>query len=95
VTLGELAAAEQVRPPTMTHIVRALEHRRLVRREPDPGDRRAVRLHPTPRGRALLVEGRRRRVEKLAERLAALAPEDLGALAAGAEVLARVVQRLR
>ena len=94
VTLGELAAAEQVRPPTMTHIVRALERQRLVRREPDPGDRRVVRLHPTPRGRTLLVEGRRRRVEQLARRLTELPGHELEVLAAGAEVLARVVQRL-
>jgi DNA-binding MarR family transcriptional regulator len=94
VTLGELAAAEQVRPPTMTHIVRALERQRLVRREPDPADRRVVRLQPTARGRTLLVEGRRRRVEKLAERVGELAPGERHALAAGADVLARVVQRL-
>lgn len=94
VTLGELAAAEQVRPPTMTHIVRALERQRLVRREADPGDRRVVRLHPTPRGRTLLIEGRRRRVEQLARRLTELPRDDLDLLACGAEVLARVVQRL-
>lgn len=94
VTLGELAAAEQVRPPTMTHIVRALERQRLVRREPDPTDRRVVRLRATPRGRTLLTEGRRRRVEQLARRLTELPVEELQGLAAGAEVLARVVQRL-
>lgn len=93
-TIGEVAAAEQVRPPTMTHIVRALERQRLVRREPDSADRRVVRLHPTARGRALLAQGRRRRVEKLAGRLADLPPHELELLAAGAEVLARVVQRL-
>jgi DNA-binding MarR family transcriptional regulator len=94
VTLGELAAAEQVRPPTMTHLVRALERQRLVRRDPDPADRRVVRLHATARGRTLLVEGRRRRVEKLAERLSELTPGELESLAGGADVLGRVVQRL-
>lgn len=93
-TLGQLAAAEQVRPPTMTHIVRALERQRLVRREPDPSDRRVVRLHPTPRGRTLLIAGRRRRVEQLARRLTELPGKELQTLAAGAEVLTRVVQRL-
>lgn len=94
VTLGDLAAAEQVRPPTMTHIVRALERQRLVRRDSDPADRRVVRLHATPRGRTLLVEGRRRRVRRLAQRLVELPPQELRALEVGAEVLARVVQRL-
>jgi DNA-binding MarR family transcriptional regulator len=93
-TIGDLAAAEQVRPPTMTHIVRALERQRLVRREPDPADRRVVRLHPTARGRTLLVAGRRRRVRQLAERLAELTPVELDALAVGADVLATVVPRL-
>src|SRR5919199_1876113 len=37
-TLGELAAAEQVRPPTMTRLVRALERSGLVTREHDPDD---------------------------------------------------------
>ncbi|NUQ13661.1 MAG: MarR family transcriptional regulator, partial [Gemmatimonadaceae bacterium] len=43
VTLGELAAAEQVKPPTMTRLVRALEREGLVRREKDPADGRVIR----------------------------------------------------
>src|SRR6476661_10655355 len=39
-TLGALAAAEQVRPPTMTRIVSALEAAGLVQREPGPRDGR-------------------------------------------------------
>ncbi|CAA9348463.1 MAG: hypothetical protein AVDCRST_MAG40-2756, partial [uncultured Gemmatimonadaceae bacterium] len=39
-TLGELAAAEQVRPPTMTRLVDALAAEGLVRREPDACDGR-------------------------------------------------------
>src|SRR5215208_4338239 len=38
-TLGELAEAEQVRPPSITRIVRNLEADGLVEREPDPADR--------------------------------------------------------
>src|ERR671934_2351081 len=53
-TLGELAAAEQVRPPTMTRIVRALEDEGYVRRESDPTDGRVARLHPTPAGERML-----------------------------------------
>src|SRR5438309_2886518 len=43
-TLGELAGAERVKPPTMTRIVAALEERGLVRREPSPDDRRVVHV---------------------------------------------------
>src|SRR5258708_5236006 len=42
ITLGALAAAEQVRPPTMTRLVAAMEGAALVRREPDGEDRRAA-----------------------------------------------------
>src|SRR5918998_5384942 len=39
-TLGELAAAEQVKPPTMTRLLRALEAQRLVTRATDERDGR-------------------------------------------------------
>src|SRR5687768_17265061 len=71
-TLGALAAAEQVRPPTMTRLVAALERLGLVAREADPNDGRAVVVHATPRGRRILEEGRARRVSALARRLAEL-----------------------
>src|ERR671924_776068 len=49
-TLGELAAAERVRPPTMTNTVRGLEEAGLVRREADPHDGRVVRVEATAKG---------------------------------------------
>src|SRR3954468_14349028 len=49
-TLGALAAAEQVRPPTMTRLVAALEQAGLVARELDPDDRRHVLLRATAEG---------------------------------------------
>ena len=54
VTLGELANAEQVRPPTMTRLISALEAEGLVSREADPDDGRLTRIRATPKGRALL-----------------------------------------
>jgi len=77
-SLSRLAAAEQVRLPTMSRIVAGLERAGLARREPDPADRRASVIHPTPRGRATVRRGRRRRVAELA---ALLAPLDGGRLA--------------
>src|SRR5690242_19982271 len=62
ITLGELAAAEQVRPPTMTRVVGALEADGLVRRESDPADRRLVRLRATAAGARVLERGRARRI---------------------------------
>src|ERR1700756_2048038 len=51
ITLGELAGAERVKPPTMTRIVAALEERGLVRREPSPDDGRIVHVVVTDGGR--------------------------------------------
>src|ERR1041385_9297166 len=42
-TLGALAAAEQVRPPTMTRLIAALDAADLVTRENDAKDRRVGR----------------------------------------------------
>src|SRR6187551_599349 len=77
ITLGDLAAAEQVRAPTMTRIVQALEHQGFVRRERDATDRRLFRVEATPKGRALLLEGRNRRVDAFAHRLEALTRTEL------------------
>lgn len=91
-TLGQLAAAEQVRAPTMTRLVSALEADGLVVREPDPDDRRQVWVRATPAGRALLAKGRARRVEALARSLRALPAEDLAALEDATAILERVVR---
>ena len=86
-TMAELAAAEQVRGPTMTRVVDALVREGLVERAPVPGDRRIVRVEATDQGRALLESGRRRRVRVLTERLARLAESERRALDRAAELL--------
>src|ERR1044071_8653964 len=65
ITLGALAAAEQVRPPTITKIVAALEAGGLVTRETQADDKRVARVRATAKGTTLLHEGRRRRVAAL------------------------------
>jgi DNA-binding MarR family transcriptional regulator len=87
VTLGQLAAAEQVRPPTMTRLVDALEADGLVSRESDPGDARITRIRATARGRALLEAGRARRVAALARPLAALSADERRVLARAAALI--------
>jgi DNA-binding MarR family transcriptional regulator len=92
-TLGELAAIEQVRPPTMTRIVAGLERDRLVRRGADPEDARCVVLEATARGRVLLEAGRRRRVDDLAQGLRGLSGEELAQLEAAAELMEQLARR--
>ena len=89
--IGALAQAEQVEPPTMTRLVDAMERDGYVERAPDPRDRRAVIVRPTPKGTRALKQGRAQRVEALAAGLRALSPDQLSTLARGVEVLERVV----
>ena len=71
-TLGELAAAEQVQPPTVTRLVTSLESAGLVAREIDPVDRRVVRVRITAEGRRNLHRIRTLKNAFLTRRLAAL-----------------------
>jgi DNA-binding MarR family transcriptional regulator len=91
-SLTALAAEEQVRAPTMTRIVDALVAANLVTRETDPADRRMVRIAPTEEGRAVLEQGRRRRVAAIAERLSRLAESERRALERGVDLLERVTR---
>ncbi len=75
-SLNELAKAEQVRPPTMSRIVDALESAGLVRRTVNQQDRRAVVLEATEKGTAILRQGRKRRVKFLAKHLSRLSEEE-------------------
>ena len=94
VTLGDLARAEQVRPPTMTRIVHALEDRKLVTRTPDSADGRSFHITATQAGKTLLHEGRERRVRVLAAQLAGLPPEDRKTIRQAAQLLSEIVRAL-
>lgn len=74
--VGELAAHERVRPPSMTRTVSALEKLGLVAREPHPTDRRLAIVHITEAGLARTAADRRRRDAWLAHRLRELTPEE-------------------
>ncbi len=89
-TLGDLAAREQVAPPTITKAVGGLEEQGLVSRTTDSADRRVVRVEITPAGRKLLERTRTRRNAWLNQRLHNLSPEEIGHLAAAADVLERL-----
>lgn len=90
VSLGALAAAEQVRPPTMTRLVAAMEGAGLIRREADGDDGRVVRIRSTAKGRRLLEEGRDRRIAAVAETLAALTAAELTSIAAALDAIEKV-----
>jgi len=87
-TLGELAAAEGVRPPTMTRVVQALEEAGLVLKDwSATDDRRTVSITATQRGVRLLQAARERRIGSLADRLDRLAPAEVELLRKAADLL--------
>jgi DNA-binding MarR family transcriptional regulator len=86
-TLGELAAAEQVKPPTMSRIVAGLSRSKLVQIRRDRNDERRMQIRTTAKGRALLQRGRQRRIEYLAAHLESLEGNKLDILSAAAEIL--------
>lgn len=90
-TLGELAAAEQVKPPTMSRIVAGLERARLVKRVPDAMDGRRVYLLATPKGAKLMQRGRLRRIKYLAARLNALTRNEVRILDESLRILEKVL----
>jgi DNA-binding MarR family transcriptional regulator len=92
-SLGELAEAEQVRPPTMSRIVAGLERAGLVRRHATEDGRR-VRLEATAKGTKILQEGRKRRVESLSLAVSALPRKELQQLGEFTALLQRVIRNL-
>ncbi|HEV2427508.1 MAG TPA: MarR family transcriptional regulator [Acidimicrobiales bacterium] len=75
-SLGELALAEQVTPPTVTKAVQSLEEAGLLTCSPDPDDRRSTRVRLTPNGRREVATIRRRKTEFLEGALRQLSPAD-------------------
>ncbi|MGH7568848.1 MAG: MarR family winged helix-turn-helix transcriptional regulator [Gemmatimonadales bacterium] len=91
-TMSDLAAAEQVRLPTISRLVQDLERDGLIAREVDPADRRVQRVRATALGRRLLKAGRARRVAKLAVELARLPAADQRLIARSAALLERLAR---
>lgn len=89
-TLGELAAAEQVAPPTVTKVTTKLEAAGLIDRIVDPTDRRVCRVELSDSGREQVEVNRSRRTAWLADRLSQLSPEEQQRLVAAVDVLERL-----
>jgi DNA-binding MarR family transcriptional regulator len=92
-TLGALAEAEQVRPPTVSRAVAELEARGLVIRERDAGDGRVTNVRATPVGTRFLQQARERRVAALARSLQALAGADRALVLRALPVLEALARR--
>ena len=86
-TVGELAAAERVQPPSMTRTVNCLEQSGDVVRRPHETDGRQVVVELSDAGRARLLADRDRRTAWLAQRLRDLTPEEREVLRKAAPLL--------
>jgi DNA-binding MarR family transcriptional regulator len=79
-TLGQLAESQNLVPRTVTGLVDKLERDGLVRRVPDPSDRRSVRAQLTKAGVTRIEDMRKDAAEWEAKGAAALKPRQLAEL---------------
>lgn len=68
-TLGDLAAAEQVRAPTISRLAAEMERIGLIRRRGDADDARVVRVEMSAKGRRVLGKGRDLRISDIESRV--------------------------
>jgi DNA-binding MarR family transcriptional regulator len=91
-TIGDLCAAEQVQPPTMTRLVASLVEAGLVERNVDPADRRVAWVRVNPAGARSLAQTRKRKEAYLAKRLRRLDSDRLAVLEEAAAILDELVE---
>ncbi|MPZ92837.1 MAG: MarR family transcriptional regulator [Actinobacteria bacterium] len=92
VTLGQLAEAERVTPPTMSKIVGRLEDAKLVTRTVDPDDKRIQRLSLSHNGVKLIARNRSRKNAYLARKLRKLDPEEVAVLEEAVGVIEKILE---
>lgn len=74
VTSRQLCATLNLLPPNLVGLIQSLESRGLIERKPHPHDGRAVGLHATPKGQALMAQAERTATELEIEKTAKLTP---------------------
>ncbi|MHA7177075.1 MarR family winged helix-turn-helix transcriptional regulator [Arthrobacter sp. Sr24] len=86
-TVGQLASREQIQAPSMTRIVNDLVAVDFVSRSENPQDKRQVLISITLAGSAALDYARSLRTAWLAQRVAALTPQERNTLHEAALIL--------
>ncbi|MBB5906092.1 MarR family winged helix-turn-helix transcriptional regulator [Actinoalloteichus hymeniacidonis] len=89
-TPGELAAKENVQPPSMTRVISALEEAGFVSRRPHPTDGRQAIVELTSQGRGYIKAEVSAREQWLEQRLAALDESERAVLSQASEIIERV-----
>jgi DNA-binding MarR family transcriptional regulator len=90
---GKLAAAERVRPQSLTRTLASLEEHALITRHPDPADGRRSLMAITEAGRLMLGRDLRQRDAWLAHAMAGqLTPTERGLLRLAGQLLERLAE---
>jgi DNA-binding MarR family transcriptional regulator len=89
-TVGDLAAAEKVQPPSMTRTVSCLADKQLINRDPHPTDKRVVVVSLNDAGQAVIIESRRRKEAWLNHRLKELSAAERQILRDAAPIIERL-----
>lgn len=93
-SLAELAGAEQVKSPTMSRLVAGMERDGLVQTQTAREDARSIQIIATTRGKALLLAGKKRRVDSLAKALSFLDDDQVEDMAKTIALLQDVIRKL-
>lgn len=91
-TLGDLAAAEQVRAPTISRLASEMERSELIRRRDDPDDGRVVRVEMTAKGRRVLGKGRELRITDIESRVRKVEPDGVDTLEKAVAIIERMLR---
>src|SRR5579864_598468 len=86
-SLAELAQAEDVKPPTMSRIVKGLVNAKLAISVTDDRDRRAIYIQATDKGVRVMHTARSRRIETLARAVRGLSKKEIADLRKAAELM--------
>jgi DNA-binding MarR family transcriptional regulator len=92
-SLGDLAAAEGVKPPTMSRLVKAMQAEGLVESQVAEHDQRAVRIAPSAKGRRLMLRAREKRLAAIRELLRDASAEEKKALETVVGLLGRALRK--
>lgn len=77
ISLSRLAAAEQVSLPVTSRMIKDMEYEGLVKRLPDPEDRRSINIQVTQKGQTVFESARKRRIQAIASKVSALESDEI------------------
>ncbi|WP_279106047.1 MarR family transcriptional regulator [Gordonia paraffinivorans] len=90
-TPGALAAAERVRPPSMTRVIASLADLGMIKREPHPTDGRQAIVALSEPGLAVIKEELEARKAWLSDRLRELTPDERETLREGVRIFNQIL----